>query len=135
MQNNNDQAPLFYEDIMDAINKMVNGNPKGLSLKQIAMDLWPARNPDTARSTLSRALNEENTEQNLNPMEIIKTMHITERPEDIIFYICDEFGYERPVKKDKERFEKVIKKQVKGIQDQVMFLSRQISQLEKMKES
>jgi hypothetical protein len=48
-----------YDDITDALSKTVNGNPHGLSLKQIASKLWPARTPDTAHSVLSRSINGE----------------------------------------------------------------------------
>lgn len=129
---NNGQSPLFYEGILDAINKSVNGNPKGLSIKQIAMDLWPSRNPDTARSVLSRTLNEE-TDVHLNPQELVHLMKITEAPEHFIFFLCDEFGFERPSKKDKTTFEREIKSQVKTIQEQINTLMRELKQMESYK--
>jgi hypothetical protein len=127
------QICMFYEDVMDAINKMVNANPKGLSIKQIAMELWPSRNPDTARSAFSRGINPENNDVNLNPEELDKAMEITGAPEHIIYYLCDKYSFERPAKKDKARFEKEIKQQLKGVQDQLISISRQVNQLEKVK--
>ncbi|MEW6485778.1 MAG: hypothetical protein AB1423_14390 [Pseudomonadota bacterium] len=129
----NGQIPMFYEDINDAISKMVNGNPNGLSIKQIAMTLWPSRNPDTARSVLSRAMNTENHDVQISPEELDKIMEITGAPEHILFYLCDKYGFERPPRKNKETFEKEMKKQVKGIQDQLGLLMRQLHQIEKMK--
>ena len=126
---NNGQTPLFYDGILDSINKIVNGNPKGLSIKQIAMELWPARNPDTARSVLSRTLNEE-TDVHLNPQELVHLMKITEAPEHVIFFLCDEFGFERPCRKDKTTFEREIKSQVKTIQEQINNLLREMKQME-----
>lgn len=128
----NNQTPLFYDGILDAINKAVNGNPKGLSLKQIAMELWPARNPDTARSVLSRTLNEE-TDVHLNPQELLLLMKIIERPEDIIFFLCDEFGFDRPMKKDKESFKKEVKGDLKNIMENLKHLSRKVEALENNK--
>lgn len=130
----NGQVPMFYEDIIDAILKMVNGNPKGLSIKQIAADLWPARNPDTARSALSRALNPENHDVQLNPEELDKTMEITEAPQHVIFYLCDKYGFERPAKKDKKTFQKEIKDKVSDLSSQVQALMKQIKTFENVKD-
>jgi hypothetical protein len=124
------EIPLFYDGILDAINKTVNSNPKGLSIKQIAMDLWPSRNPDTARSVLSRALNEE-TDVHLNPEEMVRIMKITECPEHIIFYLCDEFGFERPTRKNPENFKKEIKQDLKTLMEQLKALTRKVETLEK----
>lgn len=123
------QYPLFYEGIMDALNKMVNGNPKGLSLKQIAMTLWPSRNSDTARSVFSRTLNEE-TDVHLNPEEVVRTMHIADAPEHIIYFLCDEFGFERPLRKDKESFKRDVKSELKGVMNQLRIITKKIESLE-----
>lgn len=108
----NGQQPLFYEDIYDAIEKAIASS--GKTKKEIASILYPGRKIETATSLLSRALTPENTDVNLN-IEMILTILKETRPDDFIAYLCDEFGFERPIRKDKERFEKVIKKQVKGI--------------------
>ncbi len=89
---------MFYEDVYDALQKTVSGNPQGLAMKQVASALWPTRNPETARSVLSRALNPENNEVKLGPEEIEKVMELC-GPEHVIFYLCDKFGFERPHKK------------------------------------
>lgn len=127
------QQPLFYEDIMDAIAKMVNGNPQGLSIKQIAMELWPARNPDTGRSTLSRSLSPEHHDQNLNPEELDKIMEITRAPEHVINYLCDKYGFERPSRKDKESFKKEVRQDLKGLMEQLKHISRKVETLESEK--
>jgi hypothetical protein len=132
MNNGNGQQPLFYEDIMDALNKMININPKGLTIKQIAMELWPSRNPDTARSVLSRAMNPEHHDHNLSPEELLQTMKITDAPEHIINFLCDEFGFERPPKKERGHFERTVKEGVKSIQEQLKQLTREIARMEKM---
>jgi hypothetical protein len=126
--------PLFYDDINDAISKMVNGNPEGLSIKQIAMDLWPSRNPDTARSAFSRAINSEQHDLNLRPEEVVKVMEITNRPEDVIFFLCDRFGFERPSKKERKSIEKSITSGIKSIQDQMRALMKEVQTLERTKE-
>ncbi len=126
--------PLFYDGIMDAINKMVHGNPKGLKIKQIAMDLWPSANPDTARSAFSRAINENNTEQNLTPEELITTMKITEAPEHIIYCLCDEFGFERPPKRDRRSLERNVTENLKSIQEQMKAITKMVSLIDSTKE-
>lgn len=127
------QIPMFYEDIDDAIAKAVNTNPKGLNIKQIAMDLWPARNPDTARAAFSRAITPENNDVHLAPEEVVKTMEITEAPEHVIFYLCDRFGFERPKKKDTKTFEKAIKDEMHGLMESFKGIQYQIESLEKMR--
>lgn len=102
------QGNLFYEDIYDALQKMVHGNAHGLSMKEIASLLWPAKKPETARSTLSRAITEEYADVNLDPQELEKTMEITGRPEDIIYYLCDKFGFERPPKKTRDSLKREV---------------------------
>lgn len=129
----NCQFPMFYEDVNDAISKMINGNPNGLSIKQIAMTLWPSRNPDTARSVLSRAMNPENHDVQISPEELDKIIEITGAPEHLLFYLCDKYGFDRPARKDKEKFEKEIKKHIKDMQEQMSSIVRQLNQIEKMK--
>lgn len=125
--------PLFYEDIFDALNKTTNGNPQGLVLKQIASDLWPSRNPDTARSLLSRALNPENTDARLSPDEVVRLMDVC-GPEHVLFFLCDRFGFDRPVKKNRSKFEKEVKDIMKGLTEQMQHVARQIKALEGMRE-
>jgi hypothetical protein len=126
--------PLFYEDIYDALVKAVNSDSRGLSMKQISCELWPARNPDTARGVLSRALNPENNDVRLAPEEIVRIMDIC-GPEHVLFFLCDRFSYERPVRKEKAAFEREIKKGLKDLVDGVNMLGRKVEDLERMKEA
>ena len=123
----------FYEDIYDALNKTVNGNPQGLSIKQVACELWPVRNPETARNTLCRALNPENQDSNLDPEEIIKIMELC-GPEHVLYFLCDHFGFVRPSRKDKKDFEREIKEGVDEVKKQLSSLLRKVEHLEKGKE-
>lgn len=127
------KTALIYEDINDAISRMVNGNPMGISLKQIAMELWPSRNPNTARSALSRAMSSDYKDMRLSPQELDKLMEITGRPEDIIFFLCDKYSYERPAKKDKVSFEREIRSELKSLIDTLRHVKRKVEQLERMK--
>lgn len=126
--------PMFYEDIYDALTKMVNSNPRGLSMKQIACELWPTRNPDTARSALSRGLNPENHDVHFSPEEMVKLMEIC-GPEHVMFYICDRFLFERTTKKNKAAFEHEVKTNFKQLLDGVKQLGHKIEDLERMQES
>ncbi len=123
--------PLFYEDIYDALAKTVNCNSQGLSLKQIACELWPARHPDTARSVLSRALNPENHDVHLDPEEVVKLMEIC-GPEHVLFFLSDRFLRERPAKKNKAVFEREIKTELRNLVDGVKQLGRKIEDLERI---
>lgn len=126
--------PLFYEDIYDAMSKAANGNPRGLTLKQIACELWPSRNPDTARSVLSRALNPENVDAHLSPEDMVRFMEIC-GAEHLMFFYCDRFGYERPAKKDKAAFEQEIKSELKNLVDGVAMLGRKMKELDRVNET
>jgi len=124
------QQHLYYDDIYDAINKMVHGNPEGLSIKQIAMTLWPARADDTARNVLSRALNPNENDVNLKPEELDKAMDICKAPEHIIFYFCDKYGFERPQKKDPASFKREVKTQLKNVQDELRHIARKLENIQ-----
>lgn len=126
----NGQEYLFFEDIYDALEKSIAAS--GKSKKDIAAKVYPGRKIETAMSLLSRAMTPENTDVNLN-MEMLRVILYETSPDHFINCLCDEFGFERPVKKDKDTFEKSIKKQVKGLQDQLVSLARQLNQMEKMK--
>lgn len=128
-----DTFPIFYEDIYDALTKMVNTNPRGLNMKQIACELWPARHPDTARSALSRALNPENHDVNLDPEEMIKLMEIC-GPEHVMFFLCDRFLFDRTTKKNKTTFEREVKTNFKSLLEGVKQLGQKIQDLEKIQE-
>jgi hypothetical protein len=126
----NGQQPLFYEDAYDAIEKAIASS--GKTKKDLASIIYPGRKIETAMSLLTRALTPENTDVNLN-LEMILTILRETRPDDFLYFLCDEFGFDRPVKKNKETFEKEIKKQVKGLQEQLVSLVRQLGHMEKIK--
>jgi len=126
----NGQQPLFYEDPYDALNKSVASS--GKTKKDIASIVYPGRKIETAMSLLTRAMTPENTDVNLN-IEMLFTIMRETRPDDFLYFLCDEFGFERPARKEKEKFEREIKKQVKNLHDQVGSLMKQISQMERMK--
>jgi predicted ribosome quality control (RQC) complex YloA/Tae2 family protein len=124
---------MFYEDIYDALRKTVDTNPRGLKIKTIACEIWPAKHPDTARSELSRSLNPEDRNANLRPEEIVRLMEVC-GPEHVLYYLCDRFIYERTMKKNKAGFEREMKSELKQLLDGVMHLGRKIEDLERIKE-
>ena len=121
---------LFYKDIYDAIERAIVIS--GKSRKEIASVVYPKRRPETARSLLSRALTPENTDVHLS-IEMLLAIIKETRPDDFIFYLCDEFGFERPSKKDKTTFEKEVKCQMKTIQEQINSLVRELKNMETFK--
>ena len=127
---NNGQQPLFYEDIYDAIEKAIGVS--GKTKKELAMILYPGRQIDTAKSLLSRALSPENTDVHLS-IEMLITLLKETRSDDFIYYLCDEFGFERPHKKDTASFEREIKNQVKGLKEQLNTIARGLEQMERTK--
>lgn len=129
-----ENVQLIYDGIMDALNRMVWANPKGMSMKEIGIKLYPSKVPDTARNTLSRAISEEYGDVNLDPEELIKTMEITEAPEHIIYFMCDHFGFERPPRKNKNTFEKQIEQQFQSVLSQVGQIGRLIEGLRQLKQ-
>ena len=133
--NNINGAQLFYENIWDALGRTVNGNSKGYNIKQIGSRLWPAKEVDNARSTLSKAINQDNDTVNLDPEELVKTMEITEAPEHIIFFLCDYFGFDRPTRKNKTAFETQIKEQFQSVVSQVNNIGKLIEKLQQCKEA
>ena len=127
---NNGQQPLFYEDIYEAIEKAIGVS--GKTKKELAMILYPGRQIDTAKSLLSRALSPENTDVHLS-IEMLITLLKETRPEDIIYYLCDEFGFERPHKKDTASFEREIKNKVRGLKEQLNGIARGLEQMERVR--
>lgn len=130
VNHNNGQQPLFYEDALDAIEKAIASS--GKTKKEIAAIIYPGRQPETAKSLLSRALTSENTDVHLS-MEMILTILKETRADDFIFFLCDEFGFERPIKKDKESFKKEVKGDLKNIMENLKHLTRKVEALENEK--
>ena len=121
---------LFYDGPLDAIEKSiaVSGKPK----KAIAESVWPGRQPETAKSLLSRALSPDNTDVNLSVENLLVIMREA-RPDDFIYFICDEFGFERPDKKTPDKIKQDIAEEVKQIRGQLAALLRQLPALEEPK--
>jgi hypothetical protein len=97
------QQSLFYDSPYDAIEKAIIVS--GKSKKEIACILYPGRQIETAKSLLSRALCPDNTDVRLSIESLLSLMQET-RPHDIIYFLCDEFGFERPEKKQDSTPEK-----------------------------
>lgn len=125
----NGQQPLFYEDPYDALEKAIAAS--GKTKKELAGIVYPGRQIETAKSLLSRALSPENTDVNLS-IETLLTLLKETRPDDFLFWLCDYFGFERPLRKDKETFEQGIKNGIKVMQVQLESLTKQLHQLEKI---
>jgi len=123
------QVPLFYDDAYDALERAIAAS--GKTKKEIAAACYPGRSIETAKSLLSRALSPENNDVHLCICTILTIMRET-RPDDFIHYLCDEFGFERPIRKERKQFEKTVKEGMKAIQDQFRSLAREISQMEKI---
>ncbi len=94
---------LFYEGPYDALEKSIAIS--GKTRKVISSAVYPGRQADTAKSLLSRALSPDNSDVRINIENLLTIMRET-RPDDFIYWLCDEFGFERPrrrVKKDIRR--------------------------------
>jgi len=114
---------LFYDGPYDALEKSiaVSGKPK----KAIAEAVWPGRQPETAKSLLSRALSPENTDVNLN-IDILMVIMRETRPDDFINYLCDEFGFERPSRKTPDKVRQDIEAEVSEINKRLAILIRHL---------
>jgi hypothetical protein len=124
------QVSLFYDDAYDALEKSIAAS--GKTKKEIAASCYPGRSIETAKSLLSRALSPENTDVHLCICTILTVMHET-RPDDIIFYLCDEFGFNRPDRKNEEQFEKEIRQDLRGVSEVLKVLTKKLDSLGKVK--
>ena len=122
-----DSGYLFYDGPYDALQKSIATS--GKNQKEIASILWPGRDIGTAKSLLSRSLSPENTDVHLSPEKLLTIMKET-RPEDFIFFLCDEFGFERPVKRVKKDVRREIESEVKNISATLTNLMKKLSLLE-----
>ncbi|MCK9570044.1 hypothetical protein M0R72_13965 [Candidatus Pacearchaeota archaeon] len=118
---------LFYDGPYDALEKSIALS--GKTKKHIAEALWPGRQPETAKSLLSRALSPENTDVHVNLENLLTILRET-RPEDFLYYLCDEFGFERPDKKSPEKLKNHIVDGIKSIDQQMKTLIRIAASLE-----
>lgn len=114
---------LFYDGYLDALEKSIacSGKPK----KIIATAVYPGRQCDTAKSLLSRAMSPENTDVRLNVENTLTIMKET-RPEDFIFYLCDEFGFERPVRKSRKDLKQEIETEVRKMNHNLTALMKRL---------
>ncbi len=118
--------PLMYFDVYEALRMMVDTNPRGLNIKQVGSELWPERDPETARNTLSRALTGKNKDANLKPHEIVRLMGICGNPEHFIFMLCDAFMRERPRERERRSIERVLKQEALEIRGRLEHLLRHL---------
>lgn len=123
----NQKEYLFYEGPYDALEKsiVITGKTK----KAIAGTLYPGCQPETAKSRLSRALSTEHPDVNISVENLLTIMKET-RPEDFIYYLCDEFGFHRPDRKTTDKIRQDIASEVRDINLRLAALLRQIPKLE-----
>lgn len=118
---------LFYDGPFDALEKSIALS--GKTKKAVAAAVYPGRNQDTAKSLLSRALSPENTDVHLSVENLLTTMRET-RPDDIIYYLCDEFGFERPDKKTTDKIRQDTAAEIHEINKRLGILLRQFPEVE-----
>lgn len=123
------QQVLFYEDGYDALTKAIAIS--GKARKAIAMALWPGKKEEQAQSMLTRALSPEgDVKLNLDNIEALLN---EVDPIHFINYLCDKYGFERPIRKDVKAFEKSINEKVESLAKQMSTLLKEVKTLEKMK--
>ncbi|MFA5284518.1 MAG: hypothetical protein WC347_02865 [Smithellaceae bacterium] len=118
---------LFYDSLEDALEKAIIAS--GKTKKEIASVLYPDCQIETAKSRLSRALSPEHADVNISIGHMKAIMNET-RPDDIINFLCDEFGFERPIKKTSEKIKKNIQAEISEINSRLKILVRQLPALE-----
>jgi hypothetical protein len=106
----------FYESAYDALEKSIAIS--GKTRKAIAEAVYPGRQIETAKSLLSRALSPENNDVHVN-LENLQVIIRETRPDDFIFWLCDEFGFDRPEKKTSDKIKREMVADVKNIHDQL----------------
>lgn len=118
---------LFYDGPYDAFEKSIAYS--GKTKKSIAAVIYPGRQPDTAKSLLSRAMSSENTDVHLNVENVLTLMKET-RPDDFLYFLCDTFGFERPKRKTSDRIRQDIAAEVREINHKLGALLRQLPESE-----
>jgi hypothetical protein len=126
MMNHKDDF-LFYESIEDALEKSIITS--GKSKKEIASVLYPDCQIETAKSRLSRALSPEHDDVHVSIGHLKKIMKET-RPDDVIYCLCDEFGFDRPNKKTSDTIKKDIQAGIHEINSRLKMIVRQLPSLE-----
>lgn len=118
---------LFYDSIEDAMEKSIIAS--GKTKKEIASVLYPDCQIETAKSRLSRALSPEHSDVNISTGHMLATMNAA-RPDDVIYFLCDQFGFIRPDKKTSDRIKKDIQAEIQEINSRLKILIRQLPALE-----
>ena len=123
----NQQEYLLYEGPLDALEKsiLISGKTK----KSIASILYPDCQIDTAKSRLSRALSPEHSDVNISIGHLMVIMKEC-RAEDFIYFLCDEFNFERPQRKTSDKIKQNIAQEVKEINSRLKILIRQLPAIE-----
>jgi hypothetical protein len=118
---------LSYEGPYDAIEKSIakSGKPK----KAIACTIYPGRQPETAKSLFSRAMSPQNTDVRMSIENLLTIMRET-TPEDFIYYLCDEFGFERPNRKLLKDAAREILKEFENINKHLAVISKHLPNIE-----
>ncbi|MEN6375567.1 MAG: hypothetical protein ABFD75_12435 [Smithella sp.] len=123
---------LFYDGPYDALEKSIAYS--GKTKKSIASSLYPGRQSETAKSLLSRAMSPENTDVRLSIENMLVLMKET-RPDDLLYFLCDYFGFERPKRKTTDRIKQDIAAEVREMNHKLAALLRQLPELEDDEES
>lgn len=119
-------AQLFYGDAYEALERAIASS--GKTKKEIAAACYPGRTPETAKSLLSRALNPENSDVHLCICTMLTIMRET-RPDDFLYYLCDEFGFNRPDRKAPEDLEREVAAGMAEIKDMMQELMTKVNGL------
>ncbi len=90
-------SELFYEDEHHALRATIE-NGKGY--KASAAHLWPDMKPETRYAKLKHAVADQHGEH-LRFSQVVELMKFNDR-NDVLAYVCDETGYERPTKRKVE---------------------------------
>ena len=117
----------IYDSPYEAIEKSIASS--GKTKKEIASILYPGSDLNTAKSLFSRALNPENRDVNLSIENILAIMKET-RPEDFLYFLCDQFGFERPARRTKESFKCEIQLHLKAIKEEMQIIGARIEKIE-----
>lgn len=124
---NQNEHFLFYESPEDALEKaiIISGKTK----KAVASALYPDCQIETAKSRLSRALSPEHNDVNISIGHLIAIMKET-RPDDFLYYLCDFFGFERPVKKTADKIKRDIQDEIHEINSRLKIIIRSLPAIE-----
>lgn len=120
------QGYLFYENAYDALTKTINQS--NIPQKEIACAIYPGCEMSTAKSRFSRAMSPE-SDVKLHLENIITILKMA-GASDFIFYLCDEFGFERPQRKAKKDVRRELEVQIKEINKNLTVLIKRLPDLQ-----